>query len=970
MRYRKNKRRAWRGLILLPLSVASAAAADSAAPSFREDVLPVFEQRCIACHGPQKPQQGLNLTDASAILRGGGSGPAIEIGSSGKSLLLTKLVSGAMPPSGPRLPDEEIELIRRWVDEGAALEAGALGLNLVTEADVLPILQARCVVCHGKSKQSGGLDLRTQASRLAGGESGLAIVPGKPDESLLIQKVDSGLLHPSAKMQYDHAVRNPTEAETKVLRQWIATGCPPAPEMAVEPIEIGEDDKNFWAFVPPVRPPVPAVKHEDLVRNPIDAFLLKKLEAHGMSYSSQAEPHELLRRAYLDLTGMPPTPEQTREYLEDSSPDRYELLIDRLLNSREYGERWARHWLDVAGYNEVESTSTVSPTREHAWRYRDYVVRSLNADKPFDRFLTEQIAGDEIAPWKEQPITPELVDRLAATGYLRTANDPTWEIEFAFLGERMDVLADQVQILGSGLMGLTIGCARCHDHKYDPISQQDFYSMAAILQSAYDPYDWKQPQGRLLEVALEEERAAADKHNTPLKAEIAKLEKALEEQAAPYRRQLFDERVEALPEAVRDDLRVVKDTPKEDLTEVQQYLAKQFRRTLDISIKDVFDRFEAFKPIGSPIREKLKELRDKLKLEPKIRALTDMGGVPSKAFLLQRGSAMNPGRPVEPNTPVIASAHIEPYTPVKPAPAIDSSGYRLGLARWLTQPNHPLVTRVLVNRIWMRHFGRGIVATVDNFGKLGEKPTHPELLDWLAVELVEGGWKLKRMHRMIMISQAFRQSSRKTAENMEEDPDNSLVSRVALRRMDADQLYDSLLQVTEQLDPERFGPPAELDKRESGEIAVKPTDEGYRRSIYTLQQPLEPVTLLEAFDFPQMAPNCTMRSVSNVATQALQLMNSERTWELARYLAGRIVDDVGRDKNRQVDAAFQRALTRPPSGTEMRDSLDTLDTFEKNWLARVREDRRETPSGSTASWLALANLCHTILNSAEFSFID
>ena len=970
MRSRKNKRLAWRGLILLSLSVASAAAADSAAPSFRDDVLPVFEQRCVACHGQQKPQQGLNLTDASAILRGGRSGPAIQIGSSGNSLLLTKLVSGTMPPGGPQLPEEEIELVRRWIDEGAAREAGALGLNLVTEADVLPILQARCVVCHGKSKQSGGLDLRTQASRLAGGESGPAIVPGKPDESLLIRKVAADLIHPPPKMQYDYAVRNPTEAEMIVLRQWVAGGCPPAPEVAVGPIEIGEDDKNFWAFVPPVRPPVPAVKHEDLVRNPIDAFLLRKLEAHGMSYSPQAEPHELLRRAYLDLTGMPPTPAQTREYLEDSSLGRYEHLIDRLLNSPEYGERWARHWLDVAGYNEVESTSTVSPTRKHAWRYRDYVVRSLNADKPFDRFLTEQIAGDEIAPWKEQPITPELVGRLAATGYLRTANDPTWEIEFAFLGERMDVLADQVQILGSGLMGLTIGCARCHDHKYDPISQQDFYSMAAILQSAYDPYDWKQPQGRLLEVALEEEQAAADKHNTPLKAEIAKLEKALEEQAAPYRKQLFDERLEALPEAVRHDLRVVKDTPKEDLTEVQQYLAKQFRRTLEISIKDVFDRFEAFKPIGSPIREKLKELRDKLKPEPKIRALTDMGGVPSTAFLLQRGSAMNPGRPVEPNTPVVASAHIEPYTPVKPAPAIDSSGYRLGLARWLTQPNHPLVTRVLVNRIWMRHFGRGIVATVDNFGKLGENPTHPELLDWLAVELVEGGWKLKRMHRMIMTSQAFRQSSRKTAENMEADPDNSLVSRVALRRMDADQLYDSMLQVTAQLDPERFGPPAELDVRESGEIVVKPTDEGYRRSIYTLQQPLEPVTLLEAFDFPQMAPNCTMRSVSNVATQALQLMNSERTWELARYLAGRIVDDVGRDHRQQVDAVFQRALTRPPSEMEMRDSLSTLGTLEESWLARVREDRRETPSGSTAGWLALANLCHTILNSAEFSFID
>ena len=952
--------------ILAGGSIASA----GTLPTFAENVQPILEANCLVCHGADAPQQGLDLRTAPAILRGGNSGPAIEIGASTKSLLVERIVAGTMPPGDARLAEGEIEVIRRWIDEGAGQEAGVLGLNLVTEADVLPILQARCVVCHGKSKQSGGLDLRTQASRLAGGESGPAIVPGKPDESLLIRKVDSGLLHPSAKMQYDHAVRNPTEAEMTVLRQWVATGCPPAPEVAVGRIEIGEDDKNFWAFVPPVRAPVPAVKREELVRNPIDAFLLRKLEAHGMSYSPEAEPHELLRRAHLDLTGMPPTPQQTREYLEDSSADRYERLIDRLLNSPEYGERWARHWLDVAGYNEVESTSTVAPTRKHAWRYRDYVVRSLNADKSFDRFLTEQIAGDEIAPWKEQPITAELVDRLAATGYLRTANDPTWEIEFAFLGERMDVLADQVQILGSGLMGLTIGCARCHDHKYDPISQQDFYSMAAILQSAYDPYDWKPPQDRALPIVPAEEKAAADQHNDPLKAEIAKLEKALEEQAAPYRKQLFDERLEALPEAVRDDLRVVKDTPKEELTEVQQYLAKQFRRTLDISIKDVFDRFEAFKPIGSPIREKLTELRGELKPEPKIRALTDMGGVPSTAYLLQRGNAMNPGRPVEPNTPVVASAHIQPYTPVKPAPEIDSSGYRLGLARWLTQPNHPLVTRVLVNRIWMRHFGRGIVATVDNFGKLGEKPTHPELLDWLAIELVEGGWTLKRMHRMIMTSQAFRQSSRKSRENMEADPDNSLVSRVALRRMDADQLYDSMLQVTGQLDPGRFGPPAELDKRESGEITVKPTDEGYRRSIYTLQQPLEPVTLLEAFDFPQMAPNCTMRSVSNVATQALQLMNSERTWELARYLSGRIVDDVGRDQKRQVDAVFQRALTRAPSEMEMRDSLVTLDTLEDSWLGRVREDRRETPSGSTASWLALANLCHTILNSAEFSFID
>ncbi len=969
MRHQNSMRLACCSLILLSLSIASAAAADSTAPNFRDDVLPIFEQRCSACHGQQNPQQGLNLMDASAILRGGNSSPAIQIGSSSESLLLTKLVSGTMPPGGPKLPEEEIDIVRRWIDEGVAQEADVLGLSLVTEADILPILQARCVVCHGKTEQSGGLDLRTQASRLAGGNSGPAIIPGDPDQSLLIQKVEADLM-PPPDMQYDYAVRNPTEAETKILRQWVASGCPPAPEVTAGPIVISEEDKNYWAFVPPVRPQVPAVDHEELVRNPIDAFLLEKLEAHGMSYSREAEPHELLRRAYLDLTGVPPTPDQTRKYLEDGSPERYLRLIDRLLDSEEYGERWGRHWLDVAGYNEVESTSTVSPTRKHAWRYRDYVVRSLNADKPFDQFLTEQIAGDEIAPWKDEPITPELVDRLAATGYMRTANDPTWEIEFAFLGERMDVLADQVQILGSGLMGLTIGCARCHDHKYDPISQQDFYSMSAILQSAYDPYHWKQPKDRLLPIVLEEEQAATELHNGPLKTEIEKLEKALEEQAEPFRKQLFDERLAGLPEAVRDDLQVVKDTPKEELTEVQQYLAKEFRRTLDISIDDLFDHFDAFKSIGEPIQEKRNELRRELIPEPNIRALTDMGGEPSTAYLLQRGNAMNPGRPVEPNTPMVASSHIEPYKPVKPAAGIDSSGYRLGLARWLTQPNHPLVTRVLVNRIWMRHFGRGIVATVDNFGKLGEKPTHPELLDWLAVELVEGGWTLKRMHRMMMTSQAYRQSSRKSTENMEADPDNSLVSRAALRRMDADQLYDSMLQVTGQLDPERFGPPAELDKRDSGEIVVKPTDMGHRRSIYTLQQPLEPVTLLEAFDFPQMAPNCTMRNVSNVPTQALQLMNSERTWDLARYLAGRIVDDVGEDRNRQVDAVFERALTRSPTAAEMQDSLATLDTLEEHWLLRVREDRRETPSRSTASWLALANLCHTVLNSAEFVFID
>lgn len=956
----------WLSVVLL----APLAHADSSPPSFAEDVLPLFESKCAVCHGEQLAQQGLDLTSAPAILSGGNSGPAIEMGASGKSLLISKLVSGSMPPGGPKLPEEEIETIRNWIDHGVAQEAEQLGLTLVTEADVLPILQARCVACHGKSEQRGGLDLRTQAARLAGGESGPALVPGKPDESLIIQKIENNEMPPVA-LQKKYAVRTPSEAEIQTLRQWIAAGSPPAPEVEEQPLELSEEDRSFWSFVPPTRPDTPEVQAKELVRNPIDAFLLAKLEEKGLTYSPEAEPHELLRRAYLDLTGLPPTPEQARAYLEDTAPDRYERLIDRLLASEEYGERWARHWLDVAGYNEVESSSSVAPTRKHAWRFRDYVIRSLNEDKPFDRFVTEQIAGDELGPWKDQPVTPDLVDRLTATGYLRTANDPTWEPEFAFLGERMDVLADQIQVVGSGLMGLTIGCARCHDHKYDPISQKDFYAMSAILQTAYDPYDWKAPDDRALEIVPEDEKAAVEKHNGPLNAEIEKLEESLERQAEPFREKLFEERLAKLPDPVREDLRQVRTTAEDERTEVQQYLAKQFSKTLDISINDLSNRFDAFKTVADPVRGDIRKLKDQLKPEPRVRALTDMGGAPSEAYLLRRGDAMNPGRPLEPNVPLVATTHIEPYSPAKLGDELDSSGRRLGLAKWLTQPNHPLVTRVLVNRIWMRHFGRGIVASVDNFGKLGDRPTHPELLDWLAIELVEGDWTLKRMHRLMMTSQAYRQSSRVSAETLGADPGNSLVSRMPLRRMDADQLFDSTLLVTGRLDREQFGPPVPVDiEEDSGEITAEPTDMGFRRSIYVLQQPLQPISLLEAFDFPQMAPNCTMRSISNVATQALQLMNSERTWDLARYLAGRVSDDAGMDRKRQVENLFWRVLTRPPTETEMQDSLETLERFETHWLEKVKADRRETPAQPTAAWLALANLGHTLMNSAEFAFID
>ena len=941
-------------------------------PTFDEDIRPILESNCLPCHGGEAPQQGLDLRTAPAVLRGGSSGPAIEIGSSAKSVLVERVVAGTMPPGDSKLAESEIALIRSWIDEGAAREVAELGVELVTDRDVLPIFQARCVVCHGKREQRGGLDLRKRGTRLAGGDSGPLLVPGNPDASLIIQKIEAGAM-PPPDMQYDYAVRNPTDAEVAKLRQWVAAGAPPAPNDsgALEPTRhIAEEDRNHWAFLPPARPAVPQVSGQQLVSNPVDAFLLRKLEENRLSYSEEAPPLSLLRRAYLDLTGMPPSPRDVERYLEDDGEDRYRLLIERLLEAPEYGERWARHWLDVAGHIDTEGFGEYAPRRQNAWRYRDYVIRAFNRDKPFDEFLTEQIAGDELAPWKDQEVTPELVERLAATGFLRTAPDPTWEIEFAFLDERMNVIADEVHILGSGLLGLTVGCARCHDHKFDPITHRDYYSLGAILQAAYDPYDWVQPKKRVLNIGLASEKKEADEFNAPLKAKIKHLEESLEEEAAPYKARLLEERLGRLPEGVREDLRKLTETAEEERTEVQQYLAKKFKQTLEISVNDLKEGFESFKSKAEPIQKQIKEARTQLKPDPGVHGLVDMGGEPSTSYLLLRGDAFTPGEPVEPGVPAFLAAHIDPYEVVAPWPGADTSGRRLALARWLTQPDHPLTARVMVNRIWMRHFGRGIVASPDNFGRTGDLPSHPGLLDWLATEFVRSGWSVKHMHRLMMTSTAYRQASRKDGEALAADPDNVLLSRMAMRRMDAEQLYDSILMATSRLDPTRFGPPVDLELSEDGEYRATGSTQGFRRSVYTLQQPRTPISLLEAFDLPQLSPNCIVRNQSNVPTQALHLMNSEWMWELARYMAGRIVDVAGTDPAKQVREVFLRALSRAPSHAETSESLAALHDMRSHWSERLMSDRRETPIEATARWLALANVCHTVLNSAEFAFID
>ena len=947
-------------------------------PTFESDILPIFQANCVACHGAEAPQQGLDLRSFDALIRGGESGPAIHAGDSAQSLLMQKLVTRAMPPGDQKLTDDEVDLIRRWID-GAAVTASAgqpgspaaasKMTPAVTEIDVLPIIQAGCLVCHGKRKQEGGLDLRTQASRLRGGKSGPALVPGKPDESLMIQKIEAGDM-PPLKLIHENSVKSPTEAQLETLKLWIAAGCSPAPPKEDQGPLVTEADRNFWAFQPPRRPAVPKVKHEDLVRNPLDAFLLRKLEEKGLAYSPEAGRLTLLRRVYLDLTGMPPSPGEIEGFLRDQHPDAYERVVDRLLESPEYGERWARHWLDLAGYSDSRGVGFQDKIRPDAWRFRDYVIRSLNADKPYSRFLTEQIAGDELSDYKNEEVTQELVDRLAATGFLRTTPDSTYEPEFAFFAERMGVIADTVQVLGSSVMGLTIGCARCHDHKYDPIPQRDYYRLSAILQTAFDPYDWRKPDERRLDIALDSQRKEAEEFNAPIEAEVNRIEASLATLAKPYREKHLEKKLAALPEDLRKDLRAVAETPDEERTEIQKYLAENFEDVVEITTNDLMAEFDEFKEAAEPLQKELDKAQGKLRHKPYIRALTDVGGEPSTHYLLRRGEALSLGEPVEPGVPSVLRSGIEPYQVTPPFPGADSSGRRLALARWLTQSNHPLTSRVIVNQLWMRHFGRGLVASPSNFGRSGTPPSHPDLLDWLATDFVRNRWSLKHMHRLMVTSTAYRQASRKDAATAAVDRGNTLLSRMPMRRMDAEQLYDSILKVTSRLNPQRFGTPEPVEVKESKEVVAKGSGDGFRRSIYVLQRRTTRVTLMDAYDLPHMTPNCLERRESTVATQALNMMNSEQMWDHARYLAGRIIDEAGPDSRKQIDELFSRVFSRGPKEAEMARSLEALDQLAGHWPKRLKKDRVTTPINWTSRWLALAGLCHTMLNSAEFAFID
>jgi hypothetical protein len=838
------------------------------------------------------------------------------------------------------------------------------------ERDILPILIARCAKCHGAKLRMSGLGLQEAASILKGGDSGPAVVSGAAAQSLLVKRITERSMPPGDETKV-------TDAEIELIRRWIDGGAPAALSAGAfttkEAPEVTEKDRRFWSFQKLARPEAPPCKPRSRIRNPIDAFLLAKLQEKGLDFSAEAKRITLIRRAYFDLVGLPPSPEEVDAFLADKAPDSYERLIDRLLASPHFGERWGRHWLDLAGY-----VDTVGRDRQatgfkvgEAWRYRDYVIRALNQDKPYDRFLTEQLAGDELVEWRTaNAMTPEIEEPLIATGFLRTVED-----EAEMTVDKYVVLHQTIQIISSSIMGLTVGCARCHSHKYDPIPQRDYYRLMSILTPAFNPDAWLSLEQRYLADIPVAEREKIDVWNGDLDKQIKPWKDKQDALHKAAEKRILEEKLSRFPEAERSALRVAADTAPRKRTEEQRLLLKKIepleitteQRSAALTVEE--------KSSAAEIQAKIASLEGAKKSYGKLSAVWDVGPAPA-THLLRRGDHESPGAEVEPGGISVLTSQERPFH-VEPVAGGKSTGRRLAFARWLTDAETPagaLTARVMVNRIWLHLFGEGIVSTSENFGASGARPTHPELLEWLSSEFVRGGWRIKPIIRLMITSTAYRQASWRSETDRGGpdpevvDPDNRLLWRMRLRRLESEGIRDAILSASGKLDGAMGGPAVRTDARPDGMVVVSGKDRpnpsaGWRRSVYTLSRRQYNLSLLSVFDQPVMSPNCTRRNSSSVVLQSLAMLNDRDVIEQAGYIAERIVSKVGLTSEKTIPLAFRLVLDRTPTQAEITWGMEFL-----NREAARFEPRQDAPGGSSRS--ALASFCQVLLNTNEFLYLE
>ena len=810
--------------------------------------------------------------------------------------------------------------------------------------DIQPIFERRCYVCHGENMQQGELRLDSRESVLRGGGSGVpAVVPGDSAKSLLYRYV-AGL--GETRMPPVEPFLAPEQIEQ--IREWIDSGADWPGEhsaaAAEEPDHL-EKARSHWSFQPLERPSPPTIRNASLaarVRNPIDAFVFAKLDERGWEPSSEVGPHQLLRRAFLDLTGLPPTIEEQQAFFPHPGHSDLERVIDDLLSRPTYGERWARHWLDLVRYADTNGyeRDAIKPA---VWRYRDYVIRSLNEDKPFDRFAIEQIAGDELPD-----VSPET---MVATGFHRLG---PWDDEPADpLTDRYDQLDDLVRTTSEAFLGLTLGCARCHNHKFEPLTAADYYSMVAVFAPLTRPRaertELLRPIGRRKDL---DEFEIRDRQIRVVEDEI----EAIRHQA---RSEFLRSGHSELPTRVVAAF----ETPEQERDQVEVSIVAEFS-------ENVATMLEAALPSGTRRRimnleERICELYSETPTLDQAYILHEPRGEPPASFLLIRGSASNPGPELEPATPAILSfkADFPEWHAGSP-----TSLRRMALARWIASAKNPLTARVIVNRVWQFHYGEGIVRSPSDFGLMGQPPTHPELLDWLASWFIESRWSIKALHRLIMTSSTYRMSKEWNAEYGATDPANLLLWRVPYRRLEVEAIRDSILAVSGRLNSKMYGPSmypyvpaAALEGSSDPHIIWKKFDEedASRRTIYALVKRSLIVPMLEVLDLCDTTKSSAMRNTTAVPTQALTLFNGEFVNRQARHFALRVAHLAGADTLARIDLAFRLALARNPTQLERR----TLAAF-------LEAEEAEGRGGAQGRFDALVQLCRVIFNMNEFSYTD
>ncbi|MGV3483656.1 MAG: PSD1 and planctomycete cytochrome C domain-containing protein, partial [Planctomycetaceae bacterium] len=774
-----------------------------------------------------------------------------------------------------------------WAAESDSAEATVGPLTF--ERDIRPILREHCLDCHGAvEEKEGSLDLRLVRRMLSGGDSGPAMVAGRPEESLMLQRIRDGEMPPGQSKL--------SAAELDVLERWVAAGAPtarPEPEAIGTGLSIVPEDRQWWSFQPIRRPALTtgaeslAVSHAKpeaaQARTPIDTLLLQAMPS-GLGFSPDADRRSLIIRLYFDLIGLSPSADHIERFVNDRRPDAYERLVDELLSSPHYGERWGRHWLDVAGYADSEGRTTADALRPWAYQYRDYVIRSFNADKGLDRFIQEQIAGDELAGRIEGDLTPEQIESLTATGFMRMAADGTGSGDNSEEA-RNQVIADTIKIVSSSLLGLSFACAQCHDHRYDPILHTDYFALRAVFEPALDWKNWKTPPQRYVSLYT-----AADRlHAAEIEAEAQVVVAEREAKQKRYMAEALDKELAKYEEPLRAELRTAYETPGDQRSDAQKALLAKYP-SVNITPGVLYQYNQAAADDLKKDADRIEAIRAKKKPEPFLRVLTEPAGQVPVTHLFHRGDHRQPKQIVPPAAPVVLCAEDAPVLFPVDDDKHPTTGRRLAFARWLTSDQNPITPRVMANRIWLHLMGRGLVQTPGDFGRLGSQPTHPELLDYLASELLQNGWSVKQLQRLIVTSTAYRQSSARNAAMDAIDVDNRYYWRSPVRRLDAEIVRDRLLATSGQLDYVPFGPATPIKEDDTGQVVADPSN--VRRSMYIQQRRSQPVALMQAFDAPVMETNCEVRSSSTVATQSLMLMNSEFILAQAEALSSSIARSV------------------------------------------------------------------------------